>query len=414
MHALQLAFVVVGALTLFLGIWSNYLRRETFVSESLVALLVGVLLGPSLLGLLDPSGWGDERFIVKEAARVTLAVAIMAIALRLPPDYLRRHGRAAVVMLALVTPLTFLATGALSWALLGLPLLVALTLAAALTPTDPVVVTTIMVGDFAEERLPSRIRDLLSLEAGGNDGLAVPLVMLPVLLLTLPGGEAWGAWLWRSWLWEIGGALVVGAALGVGAGRMLTWSEERDLIERHSFLAYSLALTLLVLGSAELLGTEGLFAVFVAGLTFSPTVGGSERAEEEGVQEAISQFIYLPAFALFGLVLPWEAWRQLPPATFAFVVAVLVARRLPAVLLATKGLRSLPTLRDRLYVGWFGPIGMSTILVALMAWERTGLEEVWTYASLMVAISAAVHGVSANPLTRRYDAARRRERRQGG
>jgi sodium/hydrogen antiporter len=403
MDELQIVLVIVGALTLTLGVWSNYLRRQTFVPEPFVALLTGVLLGPSALDLLDPGAWGDERTIVKEAARITLAVALMAIALRLPPDYLQRHGRATLVMVALVMPLTFLVTGAVSMALLGLPLLAALALAAVLTPTDPVVTTTIMVGDFAEERLPERIRNLLSIEAGANDGLAVPFVMLPVLLLTLPSGEAWGTWFLRSWLWEIGGGLVAGAAIGFAAGRMLTWSEERGFIERHSFLAFSLALTLLTLGIAEGLGMEGLFAVFLAGLTFSHEVGGTERAEEEGVQEAISQFIYLPAFALFGLVLPWEAWSALPPAALGFVLAVLALRRLPVVVLVARGLRSLPRLRDRLYVGWFGPIGLSSVLLALIAWERSGLEAVWVYGSLMVAVSAAVHGVSANPLTRRYD-----------
>jgi sodium/hydrogen antiporter len=409
---LELVLVGTGALVLFLGVWSNYLRRATFVPEPFVALLAGVLLGPAVLGVLDPGTWGDERTIVREAARLTLAVALMAVALRLPPDYVQRHGRAFVVMVALVLPLAWLTGGLLTAVILGVPLWLALVVGAALAPTDPIVTTTIMVGDFAEERLPPRVRELLSMEAGANDGLAMPLLMLPVLASTMASGAAGRAWLLESWLWEIGAALVVGAALGVGAGRMLTWSEERDLIERHSFLAYSLALTLLTLGLAEAAGTEGLAAVFVAGLAFTSTVGGAERSEEESVQEAISQFFYLPVFTLVGLVLPWEAWKGLGPQALVLVVAVLALRRLPAVLLFATPLRSLPTPRDRLYVGWFGPIGISTVLLALVAVDLTGEEIVWTVGSLMVFVSTAVHGVSANPLTRVY--ARRGEARQGG
>jgi sodium/hydrogen antiporter len=402
MTDLQLVLVTIGAVVLFLGVWSNFLRRRTFVPEPFVALLVGVLLGPSVLGWLDPSEWTDERVLLKEAARLTLAVALMAIALRLPPEYLRRHGRALLVMVAIVMPLMWLASGALVWAIMGLPLWVALLVGAVLTPTDPIVTTTMMVGDFAEERLPSRIRDLLSMEAGANDGLAYPLLVLPALMLSGAAGDAWGAWFWHTWLWEIAGAIIIGAAFGYGAGRMLTWSERHDFIERHSFLAFSLALTILTLGIAEAVGVEGVLAVFAAGLAFTPTVGGDERAEEEGIQEAISQFFYLPVFTLLGLSLPWAAWAALGPAALVLVVAVLLARRLPIVLLVTLPLRSLPRAHDRAYVGWFGPIGISTLLYAMLAVERTGVEEAWVLGSLLIFASAAIHGGSANPLTLAY------------
>ena len=402
MTDLQLVLITIGAVVLFLGVWSNFLRRRTFVPEPFVALLIGVVLGPSVLGWLDPSQWTDERLILKEAARLTLAVALMAIALRLPPEYLRRHGRALLVMVAVVMPLMWLASGALVWAIIGLPLWVALLVGAVLTPTDPIVTTTMMVGDFAEERLPSRIRDLLSMEAGANDGLAYPLLVLPALMLSGAAGDALGAWFWHTWLWEIAGAVVIGAAFGYGAGRMLTWSERHDFIERHSFLAFSLALTLFTLGIAEAVGVEGVLAVFTAGLAFTPTVGGDERAEEEGIQEAISQFFYLPVFTLLGLSLPWAAWAALGPPALVLVVAVLLARRLPIVLLMTWPLRSLPHRHDRAYVGWFGPIGISTLLYAMLAVERTGVEEAWVLGSLLIFASAAVHGVSANPLTLAY------------
>ncbi|MBA2668472.1 MAG: cation:proton antiporter [Trueperaceae bacterium] len=404
MRDIELVLVTIGGLVLFLGVWSNFLRRRTFVPEPFVALLVGVALGPSVLGWLDPAEWADPQLILKEAARLTLAVALMAITLRIPPRYLRRHARELVVMIAVVMPLMWLASGLVVFAVLGLPIWVALLVGAALTPTDPIVTTSLMIGGFAEERLPSRIRDLLSFEAGANDGLAYPLLVLPMLFLSLPTGEAVSAWFAHTWLWEIGGALVIGAALGYAAGRTLTWSERHDLIERHSFLAYSLALTLLTLGVAEGAGTEGVLAVFTAGLAFSPTVGGEERAKEEGVQEAISQFFYLPVFTLLGMALPWQAWAALGPGALALILGILLLRRLPAVLLATGTLRlrGLHGLHDRAYVGWFGPIGISTILYALIAVERTGIEEVWIIGSLLVFVSTAVHGVSANPLTRLY------------
>jgi sodium/hydrogen antiporter len=116
----------------------------------------------------------------------------------------------------------------------------------------------------------------------------------------------------------------------------------------------------------------------------------------------VSQFFYLPIFTLLGMTLPWEAWRELGPTAFALVVAILAARRLPAVMLVTLPLRSLHDRRERAYLGWFGPIGVSTLLYAMLAVERTGVEEAWVVGSLLVFASVAAHGMTSNPLTNAY------------
>ncbi len=87
MSELNIALAVVGGSVLILGLLSGLIRRS-ILSEPLVALLVGVLLGPAALGLLEPAGWGSQETILEQAARLTLAISLMGVALRLPRESL--------------------------------------------------------------------------------------------------------------------------------------------------------------------------------------------------------------------------------------------------------------------------------------------------------------------------------------
>ena len=401
MSTLNIALLTIGGLVLVIGLLSDPLKRS-LLSLPMIWLLAGVLLGPGVSGLLDVAKWGDEHVILEQAARVTLAISLMGVALRLPKWDPFRRWRSLLVLLGLVMPFMWLSSGLLTFFILGLPFWVALLVGAVVTPTDPVVASTIVTGSMAEENLPERIRHTLSAESGANDGLAYPFVFLPILVLAHPPEEALVHWLTRVILWEVGGAVVAGALLGYAAGRLLEWAEAKEIVEQTSFLAYTLALSLSVLGAAKLIGTDGILAVFVAGIAFDMAVRESERAQEQRVQEAVNRFFILPIFVLLGLTLPWEQWLGLGWAALALVVAVLLFRRLPAVLILHPLLGRVRGTGDALFIGWFGPIGVAALYYANLSLRETGAEAAWVVGSLLITASIVVHGVSAAPLTRLY------------
>ena len=132
---------------------------------------------------------------------------------------------------------------------------------AIITPTDPAVASSIVAGGVAERNLPAPLRHAISAESGFNDGLALPFVVLPVLVLTEPSGEVLGHWLTHTVLLEIVGGAVVAALVGYAAGKTLRWAERKDTMERTSLLT--------VLGVTELLHLNGVLAAFVAGIVFN-------------------------------------------------------------------------------------------------------------------------------------------------
>ena len=383
------------------GLFSAPLKRS-FLSVPLVALLAGVLIGPAVLGILDPRQWGDQTIILEQAARLTVAISLMEIALRLPKGYPFSRWRSLLVMLGPVMVLMFVASGLLVYAVLGLSFWSAMLIGAIITPTDPVVASSIVQGQVANNNLPARMRHLLSGESGSNDGLAYPFVFLAILMLQEPQGQAILQWVTRIILWEVLGAVVIGAAIGYVAGKALDWARRRGEIRDPSFLAYSIALALTALGSTRLVGTDGLLAVFAAGIAFNMAISTSAEEQEERIDESVNRFFVLPIFVLLGLSLPWGEWADLGWRGPVLAILILLLRRPPWVLLLAGRIPRMQGTQDGLFAGWFGPIGVAALYYAALSEKLVGLEEAWVVGSLVISVSVLVHGVSAAPLTRLY------------
>src|ERR671910_3207073 len=307
LRELYISLAAVGGLLLLLGVVGGLLKERTPISELLIALLAGVLIGPSALGLLDLAALGNETLILEEAALLTVGIALVGVALRLPVGYASSNWRLLVVLLGILMPLMWIVSGL----------------------------------------LVSSLRCAISAESGFNDGLALPFVVLPVLVLTEPPGEVLGHWLTHTVLLEIVGGAALAALMGYAAGKTLRWAERKETMERTSLLTVSLALSLTVLGVTELLHLNGVLAAFVAGLVFNFAGSSDAKESQEEIQEAISRFFDLPIFVVLGMALPWEGWLEL---------------------------------------GWGGLL----------------LEAAWTIGSLVICASLLVHGVSATPLTKLY------------
>src|SRR5690625_5127470 len=209
MSELYIAFAVIGAAVLLLALVSRPIE-ETPLSPPLLLMLIGVVIGPAGFDLLDPSRWGDPFLIMEEAATVTLAISVMGIALRLPRGFVIREYRVLIALLGFAMPLMWLSTSLLTHLSLGIPLLVALVIGAAVTPTDPVVASAIVTGRVARTNLPKRVRHGISAESGANDGLAYPYVILPIFLLTGTDDAVFGDWLLHIVLLEVGGGILIG------------------------------------------------------------------------------------------------------------------------------------------------------------------------------------------------------------
>lgn len=401
MDQLNVALSTIGVVVLVLGLCSRPLNQSV-VPLPVAAFFVGILLGPVGLGALEPAAWGYPEKILEETTRLTLGIALMGIALRIPRRYPLQHWRTFLVLLGLGMPLMFLFSSLLAYWTLEIPFLLALLVGATICPTDPVVASSIVTGKLAQDTLPGRFRNTLSTESGANDGLVFPFVLLPLLLLEYGVSGAWDQWLFNVVLWQTLGAVAFGAFLGWLAGRALNLAEKKTTIDHPSFLAVTLALTVGTLGLGKLIGMDSILAVFAAGIAFDQVVGGKDRAVEGNIQESINLFFTLPAFVLFGVMIPLEKWLELGWGGVALAVSVLLLRRLPVLLLLRPLLPLWHDYRMVFTAGYFGPIGISAVFYGMMILDKSGQEIAWTAGSLVVCASILGHGITAAPAARLY------------
>jgi len=406
MSQIDIVLALAAGIVMLLGLWSKPIKKSV-LQEPVIALAIGVGVGPYGLGWLDLATWGDGAAILREAARLTMAVGLVAVALSIDTRTIARLWRPLTLLLTLGMVGMWLVASGLAMGFLALPLWTALLLGAIVAPTDPIVAASIVSGAVADRHLPRRLRDTISFESGANDGLAYAIVMLPILMIAQPADTAWTEWLVDSLLVGTLGAAAIGGAVGFGAARLLAHAKRRKLIERHSFLSYTIALSLLTLGISTLIGAEALISVFLAGLVFNACTDSDQAHEEENVQEAIANLLTLPMFALFGLAAPVEDWIALGWPLAGVVGAIILLRRVPVVLAMARGFAPL-TLADTIYAAWFGPIGFAAIYYAIVAAEAVGDPNLWTLASAIIFGSIVVHGMTATPFTRLYGRVTRR------
>lgn len=404
MSSLNVALALGAGTVLVLGLVSGAIKNRLWISEPLLATLLGILLGPAVFEIAVIELAEDrQNLVLQEAARVTLALSVMGAALRLPSGYEAQRWRELLVILGLGMPLMWLASSAIAWLVLGLPVLYALLLGAALTPTDPVLSDSIVTGTVAEESVPGRMRNAISAESGANDGLAVLIVMLPLFLLEQPPGPAVVRWLVDVAAYQVLLGVAVGLAVGWLAARCFAWAHRQPHAEQPSILTLAIALALTVLALDRLLETAAILAVFVAGLAFNRVTTAHDEAWHEHMQTAVARFFDIPIFIFLGALLPWAAWHELGWVGLLFALLVLLLRRLPAWFLVRPLLSSVRGPRETLFNGWFGPIGIAAVLYAteLRHTVERG-DEIWAVVSLVVFTSIILHGMTATPLTRLY------------
>ncbi|MFP5220400.1 MAG: cation:proton antiporter [Actinomycetes bacterium] len=393
--------LVVGASLVALGMSSRVVKKHA-LSPVLLALVVGVLVGPHVLDAVDPAAEVPRHVLLEQLARVALALAVVDIALRLRPEDLRVNARRLAVLLLVVMPGMWLMTALGASLLLGLSATLALCLAAALTPTDPGVASALVTGKLPNALLPRRVRMSLQSEAAANDGLALSFVLLAGALATLPAGEAL-----PHALTESGRQLAVSVAVGLVTGwlllKLVGWAGVHRLAEEDWFPLAASGLAVAVLALAHLLGGSGILAAFLAGLVFAEGLPERLREPIHVVHRSITKVALTVVFLAFGTVLPVDRWwPELGLAGTGFALWVLLLRRLPVALPAL--LATGTGAKSSVFMAWAGPLGVAGIyyLAYLHEYSLPEYERLFAAGSLAITVSVVGQALAAAPAVHGY------------
>jgi NhaP-type Na+/H+ or K+/H+ antiporter len=371
--------LVGGVLVVAAGL--SGLFHGTVLSISVLSVLAGTAL--SLTGVVSLSP-GDESLLY--LIEVALLITLFADGLVAEREMVRTHWAPPARALVVAMPITLvlLALGArllfpeLSWA-------EALLLGAVLAPTDPVVTSTVVTA----ERVPPLIRHTLNLESGLNDGLALPVVLI-LLVVADPRGRP------GSEVLAQGAETVIGALIGVVlallAGRVLDHLPGGGIEDRYEGV-YALGLALLAFGLADATYGNGLIAAFVAGIALAVTREELPEAFSH-FNENVSAVLTVITFVVFGALIVTTGYEGSVWALAGFICfGLLVAR--PVAVLAAFARSAIPR-SQRLFIAWFGPKGVASMLFALLVLS-SGVPDrtiVFDVASFVILASIAAHGLT--------------------
>lgn len=386
-----MATLIVTATIFAWGLVSSRLERADLTAP-IVFTLVGAWV--AALGLVNPDAAPET---VKPLVEVTLVWVLFSDAARVGIQDFRRDIGRYVRLLAIGLPLSVLAGWGLAiWIFPEVGLWLALLVAAALAPTDAALGVPVVTNRV----VPSRIRRLITVESGLNDGIVTPVVLLALAgaasteaIAGAPGvGEA---------LVELLTGAVVGVALGCGGGWLLRRARRTGWAAEEFAGVAVLALALAVYAAALVVNGNGFVAAFCGGLAFG-SVAGRRGPVELAFLEQASGLVSLLVWLTFGVIVVPLIRDRVDGATLLYAVLSLTIVRMVPVALALVGAGF--DRRTVAFIGWFGPRGLASLVFALLALEELGrgADEAVAVIGTTVLLSVVAHGLSAGPLATRY------------
>jgi len=364
------------AFLLLVAVLVSELAHRTILSTAVLFLLGGFVLGPGVLGVIDL----DVRDpIVGTLAELALFSVLFTDGMRVGLGDLRSAWRLPGRALLFGLPLTMLVTAVFARYVAGLPWLESLLIGAVLAPTDPVFASAIV----GREEVPGRLRHLLNVESGVNDGLALPIVL--VLLAAAGGTEASGLVLAQE--------LVLGIGIGVAVPALVVWLERLPFLAARQALQPLVAVSvgLLVLAICKATHANLFLGAFAAGVALA-TLSDEFRREFEQFGELVTELLKLAAILVFGaLITPKLLFGEIPLAGWLFAILVLVLARPVALLVSLLG--SGLSMREQVAAMWFGPKGFASVVYALIV-LASGIEfadQIYQLVALVIALSILAH-----------------------
>ena len=380
--------VLVFAAVLLAAVLLSSVAKRTVLSTAVIFLAAGFVLGDPVLGVISVA---PEDHLVMLLAELALFAVLFSDGMRLGWRDLvsawRLPGRALVLGL----PLTLVVTALVAHYVVQLDWAEAFLVGAVLAPTDPVFASA-LVGNRA---VPQRLRRLLNVESGINDGLALPFVV--VLLSVVEGSGEAGAI-------DLGIELALGLLIGVAVPLLAIWLERLPVLQASAQYQplNAVAIGLLVLGLAEVAHGNLFLAAFAAGVTVA-TAGEEQRESFEEFGELVAELLKLAALLLFGALITPALLGDLGWRGWVFVVLALAMARPVALWVSFLGTGL--AAREQAAAMWFGPKGFASVVYGLLVLNSgiADAEFIFHLVAATVALSIVLHSSTDVVVGRAFD-----------
>lgn len=386
-----IAFALIAIVLTVTALGSGLVERSP-LSFPFLFLGLGFALGEWGFGILVMD---THNPILEIVATLTLSLVLFLDAVKLQIDELGKRWLAPFLILGPGTGI-IIALGAVPLALLlGFGWVIAFMGGAILASTDPVVLREIL----RDNRIPRSVRQVLKIEAGMNDIVVLPVVLI---LIAVARSRMGGIGDWASFLGQL---LILGPAIGFAIGGAGSWLMSKvDAwmpIRREHQSLFGIGLVLASYAASTAAGGDGFLGAFFAGLAvILLNQSLCDCFLEYG--EVTSEMMMLLTFVLFGAVL--SGILQTVPIVPTLILAALVIFILRPATISLVLSRAKLSWEARTFISWFGPRGLNSLLLALLVVQAgiAGSELLLGVVGVVVIASVVIHGASATPVSAWY------------
>jgi len=401
-------YETLALLAIFVLVYSSIAGavERSWISGPILFTLFGLMIGPFGLDLLTLEA---DREMIKTLAEATLALVLFTDAAGADIGVLKKTSRLPARLLLIGLPLTILLGFFIGVVIFdSLSLFAIAVLATMLAPTDAALGKAVVTN----EAVPDEVRQGLNVESGLNDGICVPILFVFLALaLDQAGEQTPRALALKLVVEEIGIGVVVGLVLTYLSVRLLKFARQRQWLTQTWIQIPVVALALSCFAVAQLLGGSGFIAAFCGGLLVGiMEVHVPPKAKEEflSASEATGDTLALITWVIFGSAVVGQAWSSFNWSILAYSLLSLTLIRMVPVFVSLTG--SGMDTEGKLFMGWFGPRGLASIVFAVLVIE-SGLPESGVLVSTVmctIILSVLAHGITANPWARAYGERRRK------
>ncbi|KAF4894125.1 putative Na(+)/H(+) antiporter [Colletotrichum viniferum] len=401
---LNVVLAVFGGFIILYGVISVKIKNAWYLGEALPAVVLGVCLGPLAAKFLDSERWGSAvpgqtNDITLGIMRVMIGIQLVMAGYQLPAKFQKTKWKDMLVLMLPVMTIMWLATTICILATIPkVTLLGAMVIGSCVTSTDPVLSQAVAKGPFSDKFVRRSLREIISSEAGANDGFGFPFLMLMYLMRHADGKEALHTgdstlhavarallpragdvgrqgggvgialqnWFLETWLYVVLMSIAYGVIFGTLIRYALKFSVKRKWIDSESYVLVPTAIGLFMMGTSGAIGTDDLLSCFVAGsaLNWDGEFLAEAQKRHDEVNASIDVLLNFGGFMYLGTIIPWSEFNSditgiSPGRLFGLGALVLLFRRIPAVLMTYKLMpNTIKDWKEAFFMGYFGPIGV--------------------------------------------------------
>ncbi|MGW7368429.1 cation:proton antiporter [Streptomyces sp. NPDC054841] len=386
-----MVLVAVFGAALLIAVLLSGLAARTVLSTSLLFLLGGALVSDGFLGLIHIT---PDSEIVSVTADLALFAVLFTDGMHVSFPKLRANWKNPARALGLGMPLAFVGMALVTHYLVGLDWTTSFLVGAVLAPTDPVFASAIV----GRKEVPAKLRQLLNVESGINDGLALPIVLILIAAAGPTSGHA------EASLGKIALELGLGLALGILLPLFVTSLVRFRLLGAEPKLQplLPLAIGVILYGLCHLTHANPYLAAFSAGAVLTAASPEAKSAFEP-LGEALAELAKFAALLVFGTLLTPQLFGDLSPGGYVAVFLAIVLIRPVSLLISLVGTRF--DRREKLVAAWFGPKGFASVVYGLLVLQ-SGIpqsQEAYTLIAVCIAFSIIAHSSTDVPIARLFD-----------